>query len=264
MWGYGTSPVLHGDQVILNCSPGKRTFMTAINLVSGTTLWETEEPYEGSGDRNAAGKYMGSWCTPIIATFGGKDQIICTMPTRIVAYDPGNGKILWWCEGIRHPKGDLAYSSPMIAGGILVTIGGFGGPGIGVRLGGSGDVTASHRLWRTEKSPQSIGSGVPASGHLYVPFAEAGRIDCIDPRTGKRLWNERVGKAAYWGSMVQAAGRLYVTDQAGNTAVLKPNPDRVELLALNPLNEKTNSTPAISNGEIFIRTFNHLYCIASP
>ena len=264
MWGYGSSPVLHGGKIFLNCSPGRRTFVAAINLESGKTLWETEEPYKGTGDRNDAGKYMGSWCTPIIARVRGKDQVICTMPTRIVAYDPDKEKILWWCNGIRHPKGDLAYSSPVIVGRTLVAIGGFGGPGIGVRLGGSGDVTASHRLWRTEKNPQNIGSGVTANGHLYVPFAAAGRIDCIDPNTGERLWNERVGKAAYWGSMVQAAGRLYVTDQEGNTAVLRPNPERVELLALNPLNEKTNATPAISDGEIFIRTFNHLYCIASP
>src|SRR5688572_32918898 len=84
-------------------------------------------------------------------------DVVCAMPTRLVAYAPEDGKLLWWCDGIRFNNGDLSYSSPVVAGDIVVSIGGYGGPGIGVKLGGSGDVTATNRVWRKASNPQSIG-----------------------------------------------------------------------------------------------------------
>src|SRR5258708_16242903 len=102
---------------------------------------------------------MGSWTTPLLITYQGKDQLICSMPTRVVAYAPADGAVLWSCDGLRFDKGDLSYSSPVIAGDLCVIVGGFNGPSLGVRLGGSGAVTATHRARRLDKSPQSIGSG---------------------------------------------------------------------------------------------------------
>jgi outer membrane protein assembly factor BamB len=171
--------------------------------------------------------------------------------------------MLWYCDGIRGPKGDLAYSSPVLAGDICIAIGGYGGPGMAFKLGGSGDITAS-RLWRIEVNPQSIGSGVVVDGHFYRPNAGVNTIDCLDPATGKALWSDRAPGSAMWGSIVYAAGRCYVTNQKGETIVFKPNPDKFELLARNDLGEVSNSTPAISDGEIFLRTHQHLYCIAAP
>jgi outer membrane protein assembly factor BamB len=262
MWGHGASPVIHAGKIILNCSPGKqRNYVTAINLEDGKTLWETEEPFQGDGDRNAAGEYMGSWCTPLIATVGGQTQILVTQPTRLVAYDPASGKILWWCAGVNHPKGDLAYSSPVVIGDVCMVVGGFGGPALSVKMGGSGDVTAAQRLWRRDRNAQSIGSGVAIDGRVYLPFADAGLLECRDPASGKTLWQARASGGAFWGSIVQAGGMLYVTDQAGATVVFKPNPEKFEPVAVNKLGEPSNSTPAISDGQIFIRTFRALYCI---
>ena len=258
IWGYATSPVLHDGKVILNTGPGKRVFITAIDLKSGKTIWETEEPFKGDGDHNEVGGYLGSWCTPMIV----KDQILCAQPGRVVAYDPRDGKALWWCEGLRHKGGDLAYSSPVVAGDILVYIGGFTGPGLGIRLGGKGDVAGTHRLWRNEKNPQSIGSGVAVDGYVYQPQSGPNRIDCIDPKSGDTLWRDPAGGSAYWGSIVSAAGRCYVTDQNGTTIVFKPDPKKFDLIGENRLDEPCNATPAVSNGEIFIRTFNNLYCIS--
>ncbi len=262
MWGYATSPVLHEGKVILHSGPGKRSFIAAFDLKTGKTLWEVEEPYKGDGDRNENGQYMGSWCTPVVVKVEGKDQIICTMPTRVVGYDPADGRIIWWCEGVRHARGDLAYSSPVIAGDLCVVIGGFGGPGLAVRLGGRGNVTETHRVWRTPQNPQNIGSGVYLDGHIYWPLAGRGAIDCIDPKTGKSVWSDTSSGADHWGSAVYAAGRVYVTNQRGTTIVFKPGPRKFDPVATNRLNESSNSTPAISNGEIFIRTFKNLYCIA--
>lgn len=260
-WGFGSSPVIYKDRILLSCGPGKRIFVTAIDLASGKTLWEQEEPQDSEKpDARADNKYKGSWATPVVANIDGKDQVIVTLPTRVVSYDPLSGEIIWSCEGIRGPKGDLAYSSPLIGDGLLVATGGFGGPSIGVKLGGKGDVTDSHQLWRAERNPQSIGSGVMIGKHIFKPNAGPGTVECLNPETNEVLWTERaVGSS--WGSIVAAEDRLYVTNQDGTTFVFEPNPEKYVQIAENPLGEPSNSTPAISDGNLFIRTQRNLYCI---
>jgi outer membrane protein assembly factor BamB len=258
MWGYGTSPVIYKDRVILHSGPGKQVFVAAFDLASGNELWRQNEELEGDGEHRPDKAYMGSWATPVIAELNGRDHLICAMPTRLVSYDPQSGEILWTCDGLRGPKGDLAYSSPVLAGNICVQTGGFNGPALAVEIKGKGDIT-EHRLWRQESSPQSIGSGVVVDGYFYRPNAGPGTIDCIDPKTGKVLWSERTG--TFWGSIVHVAGRCYVTAQDGTTFVFKPSPEKFELLARNALREPSNATPAISNGEFFVRTHKGLFCI---
>ena len=260
MWGYASSPVIYGDKVILHCGPGVRVFLTAIDLATGETVWETDEPVAGNGERNEQNQYIGSWSTPLIAKIDGRDQIVCSFNTRVNGYDPATGELLWFCQGLKGRKGELAYSSPHLAGDICVAIGGYGGPAIGFKPGGSGDVTEM-RLWRREPNPQSIGSGVYVGEHLYIPDAAQGAIRCLDPKTGQDVWRER-GGPNFWGSIVMAAGRLYATNQQGQTVVFAPSPDGFEELAVNSLGEQSNSTPAVSDGEIFLRTFGGVYCIS--
>lgn len=263
IWGYGSSPVIHDDRVILHTGPGKQIFVAAYSLADGKELWKTDELFKGDGSYRAKEgiydkAYMGSWATPLLARIDGKLQAICTMPTRVVGYDVADGKILWWCEGLRASQGDLAYSSPVLAGNVCVVTGGFGGPSLAVKLGGAGDIT-SQRLWRKDANPQSIGTGVVVDGYLYRPNAGPGTLECIDPQTGDVKWTERA--STYWGSIVYVAGRCYVTGQDGVTLVFKPSPQKFELLAKNSLGEGSNSTPAISDGEFFLRTMKTLHCI---
>lgn len=271
-WGHGGSPVLHDGKVILSCGPGTAVFVTALDLKTGKTLWKTDEPQDldtervskGFGDKNKGGKPAGSWSTPVIAKVGSQEQVIVSQPTRVVAYDAASGGIVWWVDGNRFDKGDLAYSSPILAGDLCLFFGGYNGPRFGFKLGGQGDTTASARLWRQDEkgNPQSIGSGVFIDGYAYVPLAGPNVIDCVNPKTGEVVWRERWQGGAFWGSIVQAGGLCYVTDQAGKTAVFKPGPEKFELVAANELREKSNSTPAVSDGEIFIRTQKSLFCIA--
>ncbi len=263
IWGYGTSPVLFAGKVILHTGPGARVFVTALDLETGKTLWETEEPVDHKDEgRNEAGKYEGSWATPVIAEVGGRPTIVCTMPTRVTAYDLETGKLLWWCRGIRGPRGDLAYSSPIIQGDRCVALGGYGGPAIGFRMGGSGDITDAQRLWRVEKNPQSIGSGVFIGDHVYrINAARPAPIECLDAQTGEVVWKSNAKDGICWGSLVVVGKIGYVTNQQGRTLVFRIDPQQYVEVARNELGERCNSTPAIADGQIIIRTFRHLICI---
>ena len=132
---------------------------------------------------------------------------------------------------------------------------------IGFRIGGSGNITEKNGLWRKEKNPQNVGSGVMIDGLVYQANAGPGTLQCIEAATGKERWQTRAKGGNHWGSIVYACDLLYVTNQRGGTHVFKPNPDKLELLGTNELNESCNATPAFSDGEIFIRTFENLYCI---
>jgi outer membrane protein assembly factor BamB len=90
---------------------------------------------------------------------------------------------------------------------------------------------------------------------------ETGLIQCTDVMTGKDLWTHKVPRGSFWGSLVAAAGRLYVTTQQGTTVVFAADKSGWKELAGNPLGERTNSTPAIAEGRVYLRTFAHLWCI---
>lgn len=263
IWGYASSPVIDEGRVIQLCGPGERTFLTAIDLDTGATLWETPEP----GGSGAEGYYVGTWSTPVLIDVNGTREILCSMPTRATAYLAATGQLLWAVGGLSSDRGDLAYASPVVGEGIAVVAGGFGGPALGFKLGGRGDVTIPNRLWHSgwgHRNPQRIGSGVLIDGHLYLANADdRGSLQCLKADTGEELWSvPHSSEGSHWGSIVAAEGRLYVTGQKGITRVFAPNPGRHEVLAENDLEEQSNSTPAISDGEVFLRTFGHVYCIA--
>lgn len=260
VWGYGTSPVIHDGRVLMHCGPGANVSMQCLSLEDGSTLWKVEEPVEGDGSTNDAKKYQGSWSTPVLVELDGKLQAVCTMPTRLVGYEFETGKVLWYCEGIRGPRGDLAYSSPLIGEGVAVASGGYQGPAIGVKLGGEGNITDAARLWRREQNPQNIGSGIMLGEHAFIANAGPGTLQCLRAATGDVVWEGRAS-GNIWGSIVLAGGNLYATNQQGETIVFEPNPAEFKVVATNSVGEPTNSTPAVSEGRLYFRTHKHLVCI---
>src|SRR6267142_3631960 len=255
IWGYASSPVIVGDSIFMNCGPGNRTFVTALDANDGHTIWETQEP-GGADDKSPETKsWIGSWSSPVPAMVDGKQQILVALPRHVNAYDPANGKIIWFCEG----NGDLSYTDPIVGEGMAVYLSGFGGPGIAFKLGGSGNVTSSNRLWReTTKIPQRIGSGVMIDGKLY--FVSDGLVQCVEAASNKELWRQKFDREVFWASLVAAGDKIYATMQSGNTVVFAADATGFKQLAKNTLGEKTNSTPAISNGQIFLKTAGHLWC----
>lgn len=260
-WGYASSPIIHQQKVILNAGPGARTFLAALDLESGKVLWKHEEP--GGLDQTDK-RMVGSWTTPIIALVNGQDQVLCSMAERLIACEPETGALLWSCSGLGTEKVALVYACPIVCGDVAVAFTGWvNGPTMGLKLGGSGDVTASNRLW-LDKQNQRIGSGVAVNGFIYIVNAGPGTAQCIEPASGRIVWTERLEGGESWGSVISAAGRLYVTSRRGVTTVFRPDPARCEILAANDLQERSNATPAISDGQLFLRTDEHLFCIEEP
>jgi len=261
MWGHGTSPILHRGRIILHSGPGEKSFVAAFSLATGETIWKTPEPGQLTAEQIEKKRLVGSWCTPLIHHVEGRDLVLCGQPTRIVAYDAEDGAIVWWCAGVSCERGDLTYSSPVVADGVCLIMGGYVGPSIGVRVDGEGDVTETHRVWRLAKQMSNCGSGVSVDGHVYIPDMGS-LVSCIDAATGEVAWKKRVGRGESWGSIIFADGRLYMMSQSGTTFVFEANSSKLVILAENELDEPTNSTPAFSDGEIFLRTHENLYCVA--
>ena len=254
IWGYGSSPLLHENLVILNFGPGLNAFVAAFDKQSGDEIWRKEFPDQKSPK---ADDYRGSWSTPVVATVGGKTLLLLSLPIRLYACDPRTGEEVWSCGGLANK---LIYTSPLVAGDIVVVMCGYGGPAIAVRGGGTGDVTETHKLWTHPRNSQRVGSGVVVDGLVYI-LNENGSFWCMDPQTGERKWEQPRGGGTSWSSMTYAAGRIYISNTPGTTFVLEANPKEFKLLAENQLNETIRATPAFSNGQIFIRTYKNLYCI---
>lgn len=264
VWGNSTSPVLHGDVVIHYHGPGKGAFLVALNKQTGKDVWRFEEPTwkpgpRTDGFRGREGGTIGSFSTPIIVNTDKRTELVMSFPLEIRSFDPANGKELWRCGGLN----PLVYTSPVFADGKVIAMGGYQGNSVGVKVGGKGDVTESHRLWREERHAGGIGTGVIKDGHLY--FSNSGGIAfCLDIKTGKTSWKERLpGQSKSWGSFMLAGDHIYSLSQAGETVVFKANPKAIEVVAHNKLGEMTNASIAPAGSELFIRTHDALWCIGS-
>ena len=219
-------------------------------------MWETPIPGGKYGKKEEG--WLGSWCTPIVIQVDGRDEMIVGVPEQLKGFDPKTGKELWSCGGL----GKLVYTSPVAGNGVIVMMSGFHGPALAVKTGGKGDVTDTHRLWlHKTRNPQRIGSPVVVGDHVYI-LNDSGEPTCYELKTGKEVWQvkERPAGGA-WGSMVHAAGRLYVTTSNDGTLVFAASP-KYELLARNRLGGETVRASIVpSDGELFIRTYRHLWCI---
>jgi outer membrane protein assembly factor BamB len=255
IWGFGSSPIIYQNLVIHNFGPGLNAFVVALDKQTGSEVWRKTFPGQAS---EKVDEYRGSWTTPVVHREGDRDVLLLALPETLWAVDPKTGDEIWSCGGLSNK---LVYGSPIIAGDIIVTMCGYGGPAMAVRSGGKGDVTQTHRLWHQEtpKPPQRVGTGVVVGDHVYL-LNSNGAAWCLDPATGEKKWDERLGGES-WCSMVHVDGKIYISNKAGTTYVVEPNPTALKVLAENKQGELIRASPAFSNGQIFIRTYDNLYCI---
>lgn len=262
-WGYAASPVLDTKRCYVHFGPGKNHFLAALDKRTGKELWRKNIPREHPSDRTDgfAGRQgeIGSWSTPILVSTSARTELVVSLPGKLAAFDPSDGKELWHCDGLN----PLLYTSAVAGEGMVIGSGGYGGSTVAVPSGGAGDMSAK-RLWHKLRDKQRIGSGVIHNGYFYI-LNTPGTAQCIDMKNGEPVWEQRLqgpnARSESWASMVLSGERIYVNNQAGDVFILKASP-QFELLVTNSISDGVmNASICVSNGELFLRTENHLWCI---
>ncbi len=263
-WGNAASPVIYGDLCIYYHGPDKANgLLTALDKKTGKTVWEFKEPEwkpikrtDGFKGRDEGG-VIGSWSTPIIVPGKSGDQLVMSFPMQVKAFDPKSGKKLWTSDGLN----PLVYTSPMFGNNTVVAMGGYYGNTVTVKTSGEGDVTQTERIWHKVRDQGGIGTGVIKGDQIYFQDS-SGQLYCAELQSGKVLWKQKLpGKARTWGSLLLSGDQIYTLSQSGETVIFKTNTKSYEQIAHNQIDEKTNSSIAVSDGQLFIRTWKGLWCI---
>ncbi len=190
---------------------------------------------------------------------------------HLTIHDATDGQVLWSCGGFNPESRKLwpAIAQPVIVGDMVVLCHGrddHGHPRLyGIRLSGSGDVTASNHVWEREDTGSFVTSPAVYKGRVYL-VRQRGKVECIDPVTGKTIWSDAFPKhrLKFYASPLIAGGILYATRADGVVFVANVTDDRFELLAENDMDEKVIGSPVPSLNRIFIRGEEHLFCLALP
>lgn len=245
--GYGSAPVLFESLVIVNGDNLSGSFVAAVHRGSGKIVWRTRR--EGSGRH-------GSYATPIVAELSGKPQLLLTGLGRTVSYDPRTGSEIWTVEG----PAEVTGNTPAVSESLAFVSGGYPEKEIvAVRTDGEGDVSKSHVAWRVSRGATYVPSPLYHNGLLYV-VSDNGIATCFEADSGDQVWQERL-QGSFTASPVLVDDRIIITNEAGRTFVLRAGRE-FEVLAENDLGERTLASPAVSNGKIFLRTEQNLYCLS--
>lgn len=250
----GSSPILHGDTVILDCDQTSKTSsIIAFDKGTGDIKWEAKRPQVGFAHS-----------TPAVITVAGRKQMLVSASGAIQGVDPENGQILWWCAA----QGDA--SSPAFAGGRVFSDSGRGGKAVCVDPTGTGDVTRTHLKWTFPQIPEGLSSAIgvseagggAAAKTFFFRTHNPETLKCLDADTGELVFNERLPGVSTWASpFATPDGRIYFAS-AGKSYVLKAGP-KLDVLATNDLGEENRASAAVSGGKIFLRGNQHLYCIGT-
>lgn len=293
--GSGSSPIIHSGLCYLNFGPGTRAALYAVDMKSGEVVWKVAPPEIGKafggfgpggfgpkngsespgdkgkpidfenagrmGDMSGKGGYEGSWSTPVVLRTGDREELVLVEPSRVAAYDPKTGKILWTFKGLPNQ----VFASPAVGDGVLVAMG--HNPSdtkvIAIKLGGTGDLTETNRVWEAKVKKACIGSGVVHDGLVFL-VTQSGFAQCLDLENGKQVWEERIpGSAGSWSSLVLVGSRLFVANHNGQVSILAASRE-FEVLHTNKIPaETTCSSPAIANGCVLLRTHTSLWCFSN-
>jgi outer membrane protein assembly factor BamB len=257
-WGYASSPLLHGDALYVQVLHGMKTddpsYLLRIDKKTGKTVWKVNRP------TNAVSESPDAYTTPALLQYGAATEVVVSGADVVTGHDPATGTELWRLEGL-NPGNDpynRIVASPLVAGGLIVAPS-RQSPVIAIRPGGRGDITTTHKAWQFSRGPD-VPTPVSDGTYLYL-VTDNGIVYTLDLKTGAVVWGPtRLKSGTYSASPVVADGRVYVTNEEGVTSVFTAGP-KFELLAENPLSDYTLSSPAISQGQIFIRTAEHLFAI---
>jgi outer membrane protein assembly factor BamB len=240
-WGMGTSPVLVGDALYVQVDHWSQSYLLAVDPKTGANRWKADRPTSVN------------WTSPLAVKVKDRVEIVTFGTNFVRSYDAEKGNELWRVEGMHFQ----CIPSPVVMGDLLFACSGENT--MAIKLDGSrGDLTKSHVLWKNKKANAFLPSPLVYLDHLYLP-GDRNFVTCFDARTGTQVWKERLGNE-FHASPVGAAGRVYIATKEGSVKVVRAGPS-FDLLADNAMEETIVASPAISNGQIFLRGEKHLFCI---
>jgi outer membrane protein assembly factor BamB len=248
--GEGSSPVVHGETLVVNWDQEDPSFVAAFDRRTGRELWRTPRD-QGT-----------SWSSPVAVAHEGANQVVVAATDRLRSYDLATGTQLWEAGGLA----SNVVATPVAADGVVVAGSSYEKRSmIAVKLvGARGDVTDSpNLLWtRTQRTPY-VPSPLYYRGHLFFLMHYQGVLTRADPLTGEdrggpyRLF----GMRDIYASPVGAGGRVYITDRSAGTLVIDAD-NPADVLAVNELDDRFSATPAPAGPDLVLRGEKRVYCLS--
>jgi outer membrane protein assembly factor BamB len=243
-WGFSNAPLLYKDKVIIDGDSKGKSFLVALNRDNGRTLWRVDRTHRGI-----------SYAAPLVREMAGRVQLIQCGDRCVTSFDPDTGKPIWKVDG---PSEEFvaspAYSEK--AGLVFASSSYPIRQVFAIKPDGRGDVTKSHVAWEDKIGSPYISSPLIV-GDWMLALNNAGIAFCYDAATGKVLWKARLGR--HHASPVLVEGLAFFIADNGEVNVIKPGV-KFERVAQYQLGESCYASPAISNGQVFLRGFKHLFC----
>lgn len=247
-FGEGSSPVAHGDTVILTRDNETKSMILALDTKNGEVRWE------------AARDETSAWATPLIVDYNGTTQVITNATRKVRSYDLKTGKVLWECAG---QVANVTPSPVQCGEGVICMSGYKGSVAMSLPLASTGDISGTDKIaWKFDRDTPYVPSPLLYGDLLFFNKLNNGILVCLDAKTGKQvLESTRLqGIANIYASPVGAADRVYIVGRDGTTLVLKRSTN-VEVLATNRLDDLIDASPAIAGDQLFLRGQQHLYCL---
>lgn len=248
-WGTGSSPVLHGDSLFVQCDNEAKSFLVSFDKKTGQEKWRKERDEKST------------WSTPYIWKNKQRTELVTNGSRNVRSYDPETGKLLWELGGF-----EGRCSATPIGNDELIFVGVGGGRGVGplfaIKAGANGSLEkkGSQIAWTAEKGGPPMSSPLLLDGLLYV-LEQRGLLTCYEAKTGKVTYNERIPGARNFTSSPWAYdGKIFCLDDSGTTFVVSAGP-QFKVLGQNKLEEMFWSSPAIAGKELYLRGVDHLFCI---
>lgn len=249
-FGEGTAVVLEDDTLVLNFDQEGDSFIVALDKTTGKERWRKTRDE------------VSSWAAPYVTEFEGKKQVIVTATEKVRSYDLETGETIWECAGL----GTNTIPAPVRHENLVYVMSGHRDPNLmAIRLGGKGDLTGSDAVvWSETRGTAYTASPVLEDGILYV-LTDRGMISAFDAETGEPFYHQQrlPNPYSFKASPVGAAGKLYLSSEEGDVIVLKMGKE-YEPLAVNTFEGHSFiSSPAIVDGDIFLRSETTLFCISN-